>query len=244
MNISLKGERALVTGATAGIGKAIAETLAAAGAEVIVVGTHAERGAAVVEGIVAKGGKGQSLALNVASYPAVETALKDLGEISILINNAGITRDGLLMKMSEADWDDVMNVNVKSCFNLCRALVRAFIKARKGKIINISSIVGLVGNPGQANYAASKGAMIAFTKALALELASRNIQVNCIAPGFIETAMTATLTPAQKEAALAQIPLGRMGSPQDIANLALYLSSPVSDYITGQVMAVDGGMVT
>jgi 3-oxoacyl-[acyl-carrier protein] reductase len=165
------------------------------------------------------------------------------GQVDILVNNAGITKDQLLLKMTEDDWDTVMDINVKSCYNTCKALARSFIKARKGRIINMSSVIGLTGNAGQANYAASKAAIIGLTKSLAKELASRNILVNCIAPGFIETPMTDAMTEAQKTATLEKIPLNRMGSPVDIANTALFLASSWSNYITGQVMTVDGGMV-
>ena len=189
----------------------------------------------------------ESFIVNVSEKLTVETAIQQLltkwGQIDILVNNAGITRDGLLMRMTEEDWDQVIDVNLKSVYNTCQALVRSMIKAKSGKIINISSVVGLTGNAGQANYAASKSGMIGFTKALALELATRNICVNCIAPGFIQTRMTEALTDGQKEGILKKIPMGRMGDPQDIANAAVYLASNLSDYITGQVLTVDGGMV-
>lgn len=246
----LKNQVAIVTGATAGIGRAIALKLAENGAKVAVLGTHQERGLKVVEEICALTGDSQQaqfMAVDVAKTADVEAVFKQLLDqykcVDILVNNAGITADQLLMKMSEEEWDRVMDVNVKSCYNTSRALVRAMMKARKGKIINISSVVGLTGNPGQVNYAASKAAMIGLTKALALELASRNICVNCVAPGFIETAMTDALTPAQREAILAKIPLGKLGHPNDIANAVLFLSSNLSDYMTGQVFTVDGGMV-
>lgn len=245
----LSNQIAIVTGATAGIGKAIALKFAEQGAKVVVMGTNAERGAQVVEEIrLLTGGDNASFfQVDIANTESVEGAFKRVLEqykqVDILVNNAGITADQLLMKMSEEDWDKVMAVNVKSCYNTCHALVRAMMKARKGKIINVSSVVGLMGNPGQVNYAASKAAMIGFTKALALELASRAICVNCIAPGFIETAMTEGLTETQKEAILTKIPLGKMGKPSDVAHAALFLASSLSDYITGQVFTVDGGMV-
>jgi len=163
--------------------------------------------------------------------------------VDILVNNAGITIDKLLMKMKEEDWDNVMAINVKSCYNTCHAVMRPMMKARKGKIINMSSVVGITGNAGQTNYSASKAAVIGFTKALAKEMASRNICVNCIAPGFIKTSMTDEMTDAQKESVLSQIPFGKIGETADIANMALYLGSSLSDYITGQVIAIDGGMV-
>lgn len=244
----LKNQTAIVTGGTAGIGRAIALKLAEQGAKVGLLGTNAERGAKVVEEIRSLNGESALfLQVDIANTGQVDSAIKQVLEqfkqVDILVNNAGITCDQLIMKMSEEEWDRVMAVNVKSCYNTCHALVRPMMKARKGKIINVSSVVGLTGNPGQVNYAASKAAIIGFTKALALELASRNICVNCIAPGFIETSMTEVMTPAQKEATLAKIPLGKMGQPGDIANAALFLASHLSDYITGQVFTVDGGMV-
>ncbi len=245
----LKGKTAIVTGGTAGIGAAIAKRFVEEGAYVFIFGTNAQRGEQVVSELNAlPNSAGASfLQLNIANTEevnqAIKAALELRGQIDILVNNAGITRDQLLMKMSEADWDDVMDVNVKSCYNTCHALVRTFLKARKGKIINVSSVVGINGNPGQANYAASKAAMIGFTKALAKELASRNIQINCIAPGFIKTAMTDALTEAQKDAIMGTIPLGRLGTVDDVASAALFLASEWSDYITGQVIVVDGGMV-
>lgn len=250
MNQLLKGNVAIVTGATAGIGKAIALKFARQGAYVAVLGTNAERGAQVVEEIRSfpEAGGSDFFGLDVSNKQQVEDVIKIIFEqkskVDILVNNAGITRDGLLMKMSEEDWDLVMNINAKSCYNTCKAIVRAFLKAKKGKIINLSSVIGLTGNVGQVNYAASKAAIIGLTKALAKELASRNIQVNCIAPGFIETSMTDAMTEAQKEATLATIPMGRMGTADDIANTALFLASNLSDYMTGQVLVVDGGMVT
>ncbi len=245
----LKNQTAIITGGTAGLGKAIALKFAEQGAKVVIFGTNAERGAAVVDEIRQKTAGDNALfyPVNVGKTAEVEEAIKKVyqvyPQIDILVNNAGITCDQLLMRMSEEEWDNVMDINVKSCYNTCRAMVRSMMKARKGKIINMSSVVGLTGNAGQTNYAASKAAIVGFTKALAKELAPRNICVNCIAPGFIETQMTDVLTPAQKEATLAQIPLGRMGQPVDIANAALFLASGLTDYMTGQVLVVDGGMV-
>jgi|688.fasta_scaffold01263_7 3-oxoacyl-[acyl-carrier protein] reductase len=241
-------QTAIVTGGTAGIGKAIALKFAEQGAQVAIFGTHVGRGEQVVEEIrqITQKDSALFMPLDVSKTDQVDEAVKKVsekyGKVDILVNNAGITCDKLLMKMDEEDWDKVMAVNVKSCYNTTHALVRQMMKARKGKIINMSSVVGLTGNAGQANYAASKAALIGFTKALAKELAPRNICVNCIAPGFIETAMTDALTPEQKEGAEAKIPLGRMGQPQDIAYAALFLASFWSDYMTGQVIAVDGGM--
>lgn len=245
----LNGQTAIVTGATAGIGKAIAHRFAEEGAFVVVIGTSAERGEQVVAEIGAIPGNAGAIfkKLDVSNYQEVEAVMKEVldlrGQVDILINNAGITKDQLMMKMTEEDWDTVMDINVKSCYNTCRALTRSFLKAKKGRIINMSSVVGLTGNAGQVNYAASKAAIIGLTKSLAKELASRNILVNCIAPGFITTPMTDAMTDAQKAATLDKIPLGRMGSPVDIANAALFLASSWSNYITGQIMTVDGGMV-
>jgi len=213
----LKDKAAVVTGGTAGIGKEIALAFAKQGAHVAIFGTNAERATEVLEHLQ-------------KTYP-------------ILVNNAGITRDGLLMKMTEEDWDRVIAVNLKSVYNTCQALVRPMLKARSGKIINITSVIGLIGNAGQANYAASKAGMIGFTQSLAKEVASRGICVNCIAPGFIKTSMTDVLTDAQKEGILKQVPMGRLGSPEEIANTAVFLASDWSNYMTGQVLTVDGGMV-
>lgn len=249
MNGLLTDQIAIVTGGTAGIGKAIAQKFAEQGAKVIIIGTNVERGNSVVSEInrVSQREDAQFLQMDVASTEQVNAGIKKILDehkrVDILVNNAGITADTLLMKMKEEEWDRVMEVNVKSCYNMCQALVRSMMKARKGKIINMSSVIGLTGNAGQANYAASKAAVIGFTKALAKELASRNIYVNCIAPGFVDTAMTDAMSPEQKQGALDKIPLGRMGLPVEIANTALFLASSWSDYITGQVLAVDGGMV-
>lgn len=240
----LKDKVAVVTGATSGIGRSIALTLAEQGAKVAVLGTHAERGKEVVDRI---GSNGAFYKVDVANYDEVQAVLKQVvdhfGAVDILVNNAGITRDQLLIRMSESDWDQVMAVNMKSCYNLTHGCIRSMIRSRSGKIINISSVVGLTGNPGQTNYCAAKAGMVGFTKALAKELAGRNIHVNCIAPGFIETPMTGALTEAQKEITLSHIPFGRMGKPEDIANAVLFLASPLSDYVTGTVIPVDGGMV-
>lgn len=246
----LKGKRALVTGGTAGIGQAIACAMAKAGAHVVIFGTNQERAAETVKKMeVLAAGSGRmfsSYILDVADRSAVDSAIQTIlttGGIDILVNNAGITRDGLLMKMSEEDWDQVLATNLKSVYNTCQSLVRPMLKARSGKIINISSVAGISGNAGQTNYAASKAGMIGFTKSLAKEVASRGICVNCIAPGFIQTKMTDVLTEAQKEGILKQIPMGKMGTVENIADAVVFFASPPGDYITGQVLAVDGGMV-
>ncbi len=247
----LKTKRALITGGTAGIGREIAVAFAKQGADVAIFGTNLGRAQAVVQELeqlkIFPEQRFEAVIVNVADKKAIDEAIQALltkwSQIDILVNNAGITRDGLLMKMSEEDWDQVLDTNLKSVYNTCQALVRPMIKARGGKIINISSVVGLTGNAGQANYAASKSGMIGFTKALAQELASRNVCVNCIAPGFIQTRMTDALNDAQREGILKKIPMGRMGTPDDIANAAVFLASELSGYITGQVVTVDGGMV-
>lgn len=249
MDKLLKDQVAIITGSTAGIGKAIAKKFAEQGAKVILMGTSKERGQEVLNEITRENGENSAsfYSVDVSDTNAVDNLLKEIlsktPKVDILVNNAGITRDQLLMKMSEEDWDRVLDVNVKSCYNLCRALVRTMLKAKKGKIINVSSIVGITGNTGQVNYAASKAAIIGFTKALAKELASRNICVNCIAPGFIDTKMTEAFSSEAKEKWIQNIPLGRFGSPQDIANASLFLASHLSDYVTGQVITVDGGLV-
>lgn len=245
----LQDQVAVVTGGNVGIGKAIALKLAEEGAKVAILGTNPETGNATSEEIkqVYPASQPKFYAVDVSKTNAVDETLKkvqeDFGQIDILVNNAGITADQLLMKMSEEEWDKVLDINLKSCYNTCRAVVRAMMKAKKGKIINVSSVVGLMGNAGQVNYAASKAGMIGFTKALAKELAPRQILVNCIAPGFIQTKMTDKLNETQKEAILKGIPLGRMGDPAEIAYTVWFLASPLSNYITGQVITVDGGLV-
>lgn len=247
----LKGKTALITGGTAGIGKAIAVLFAQHGADVAIFGTNAERAATALQEIdLAKRSpeqKSASFLVNVADTAAVQQSvdalLAQLGKIDVLVNNAGITRDNLLMRMTEEDWDLVLDTNLKSVYNLCKACTRPMMKARSGVIINISSVVGLTGNAGQINYAASKAGMIGLTKSLAKELVSRNIRANCIAPGYIDTQMTGGLSDAVKEAVLAKIPMGRVGQPIEIAQAALFLASDLASYVTGQVLAVDGGMV-
>jgi 3-oxoacyl-[acyl-carrier protein] reductase len=249
MQHHLKDKAAVITGGTAGIGREIAMTFAKEGAHVAIFGTNAERAAEVIE-FLKKTYPNQKFLVKLADVSdkkAVDHALQEImtefGKIDILVNNAGITRDGLLMKMTEEDWDRVIAVNLKSVYNTCQALVRPMLKARSGKIINITSVVGLNGNAGQTNYAASKAGMIGFTQSLAKEVASRGICVNCIAPGFIKTPMTDVLTDAQKEGILKQVPMGRLGNAEEIANAAVFLASDWSNYITGQVLTVDGGMV-
>lgn len=237
-------QRVCVTGGSSGIGLAIATLFASSGYRVDLLGTNSEKGQRAVESIGARYPTAlvHFHALDVSKTALVDAFFSTLDFVDILINCAGITQDQLLLRMKEEDWDRVLQVNAKSCFNTCRAVMRSMMKARKGKIINVSSVVGITGNPGQTNYAASKGAVISFTKALALEVASRGIQVNAIAPGFIETAMTDGLTEEQKASILSKIPLGRMGRPEEVAQLALFLAG--ADYITGQVFVIDGGMVT
>ncbi|HAB98384.1 MAG TPA: 3-oxoacyl-ACP reductase [Parachlamydiales bacterium] len=247
----LKNKSAIVTGGTAGIGQAIALLYAHNGADVAVFGTNAERAQQTLHELekhrVSAEQKFSVHLVNVSQFKEVEETiqkiLSDWGKVDILVNNAGITRDNLLMRMSEQDWDLVLDVNLKSVYNTCRVLARSMMKAKSGAIINISSVIGLTGNAGQVNYAASKSGMIGFTKSLAKELASRNVRANCVAPGYIETQMTEGLPEQVKGQILANIPLGRIGSPQDIAQAALYLASDLSSYVTGQVIAVDGGMV-
>ena len=248
MDNLLSNQTAIVTGASAGIGKAIALKFASHGAKVILFGTHLERGQAAVNEILkaVPGSSAEFFQVDVSDFKAVQEAmaeiLKKYQTVDILVNNAGITKDQLLMRMSEEDWDSVLDVNVKSCYNTCHALVRPMMKAKKGKIINMSSVVGITGNLGQSNYAASKAAVIGFTKSLAKELGSRHIQVNCLAPGYIVTAMTEALPETVKEAVLAKIPLSHFGQAEDVANAALFLASKWSDYITGEVISIDGGM--
>lgn len=242
----LHEEIALVTGATRGIGRTIALTLAKAGATVIGTATTAE-GAATISGyLAAEHLAGRGAVLDVASPEAVEQVVqaitKEFGSPTILVNNAGITRDTLLMRMQEEDWQTVINTDLGSVFRLSKACMRGMLKARRGRIINISSVVGATGNPGQANYSAAKAGMLGFTKSLAREIASRNVTVNTVAPGFIDTDMTRALSAAQRTALLNQIPLGRLGLPEDVAQAVLFLASPAAAYITGETLHVNGGM--
>lgn len=244
----LTGKIALVTGAARGIGKEIALTLAANGATVIVnYNGSKERAEAVVSEIKANGGEAEAVQCNVADFAASENMVKEVlakyGKVDILVNNAGITKDNLIMRMSEADYDAVLDTNLKGAFNMIRHLSRAFLKQRSGKIINISSVSGVMGNAGQSNYSASKAGLIGLTKSVARELASRNVCVNAVAPGFIATEMTEVLSEDYMNKMKEMIPLGKMGSTKDIANMVLFLAGNQSDYITGQVIHVDGGMV-
>ena len=243
----LDGKIAVVTGASRGIGRAIALELASRGAFVVVnYNGSKDRAEEVKKEIEAAGGKAEVYQCNVSDFEKCQAFIQDViktyGRLDILVNNAGITRDGLLMKMSEADFDSVIETNLKGTFNTIRFASRQMLRQRSGRIINMSSVVGIAGNAGQANYASSKAGVIGLTKAVARELASRGITVNAIAPGFIETEMTEVLSDAVKEASVAQIPLGRFGKPEDIAKTAAFLASDDVGYITGQVIQVDGGM--
>ena len=242
--MDLTGRVALVTGGSRGIGRAIADTLHTAGAGVAVLGRDAERARAAADAL---GERALAVAADVAVGDQVAEAVaqveQGLGPIDILVNNAGLTRDGLLARMSGEDWDTVLDANLKGAFLLTKAVTRGMMKRRWGRVVNITSVVGLMGNAGQANYAASKAGLIGLTKAVARELASRNVLVNAVAPGFIDTDMTRALTDQQRDALRAQIPLGRLGQPADVARAVLFLASDHADYITGQVLVVDGGMV-
>ena len=244
MKIDLAGRTALVTGSTRGIGRAIAEALAGAGARVAVVGRDQAKAA---EAAAAVGAGAQGFNADVgdpASIGAVvETVEKAFGQIDILVNNAGLTRDNILFRIKDDDWDTVLDANLRGAFLAIRATSRGMIKRRWGRIINIASIVGITGNKGQANYAASKAGLIGLTKSVAKELGSRNVLVNAVAPGFIETDMTAAMTPDARAALSGQIPLERLGSPRDIAGVVTFLASDYASYITGQTLVVDGGMV-
>jgi 3-oxoacyl-[acyl-carrier protein] reductase len=243
----LENQIAVVTGAGRGIGRAIALKFAQAGANIVCVSRTQENSEKVAGEVAALGRKSWALAVDVADSKAVKAAtekiLADCGKIDILVNNAGVTRDGLLMRMSDEDWDAVIDTNLKGAFHFTRELFRIFAKQRAGRIINITSVIGLIGNPGQCNYAASKAGLIGFTQSVARELASRGVTVNAIAPGFIETDMTSDLNTELKANILRMIPMGKFGAAEDIADAALFLASPAARYITGQVLTVDGGMV-
>jgi 3-oxoacyl-[acyl-carrier protein] reductase len=244
MSSQLAGEIALVTGASRGIGAAIADTLAAHGARVIGTATSEAGAQAIGVRLAAYGGFGR--ALDVTDGAAVEALIDDItreiGAISILVNNAGITRDQLLLRMKDEDWQSIMDTNLTSVFRTTKAAIRGMMKARKGRIVNIASVIGLTGNPGQANYAAAKAGIIAFSKSVAREIGSRGITVNVVAPGFIDTDMTRSLPEQQRSALLGQIALGRLGAADDIAQAVLFLASPAAAYITGETLHVNGGM--
>jgi 3-oxoacyl-[acyl-carrier protein] reductase len=244
MSAILHGEVVLVTGASRGIGAAIADTLAANGAKVIGTATSEAGAQAIGERLVAHGGIGRTL--NVTDGAAVESLIdgiaKEFGPISILVNNAGITRDQLLMRMKDEDWQAILDTNLTSVYRTTKAVMRGMMKARRGRIINIASVIGLTGNPGQANYAAAKAGIIAFSKSIAREIGSRSITVNVVAPGFIDTDMTKALPEESRNALLGQIALGRLGAPDDIAQAVLFLASPAAAYITGETLHVNGGM--
>ncbi|NIJ87909.1 3-oxoacyl-[acyl-carrier protein] reductase [Xanthomonas campestris] len=244
MSKPLQGEIALVTGASRGIGAAIADTLAAQGATVIGTATSASGAAAIGERLAAHGGHGREL--NVTDATAVDGLIdaigKEFGAISILVNNAGITRDNLLMRMKDDDWQAIIDTNLTSVFRTSKAVMRGMMKARKGRIVNIASVVGVTGNPGQTNYAAAKAGIIAFSKSLAKEIGSRGVTVNVVAPGFIDTDMTKALPDEAKTALLQQIALGHLGAPEDIANAVAFLAGPTARYITGETLHVNGGM--
>ena len=244
MSKELDGEIALVTGASRGIGKAIAEQLASQGATVIGTATS-DSGADNISAYLSEAG-GKGMCLNVTDTDSIAAVIKaitnDYGDVSILVNNAGITKDNLLMMMKEDQWNDIIDTNLTSIYRLSKAVIRKMMKARKGRIINIASVVGMTGNPGQTNYSATKAGMLGFTKSLAREIGSRNITVNCVAPGFIDTDMTKELPEEQREALINQIPLNRLGDPADIAAAVSFLAAPTAAYITGETINVNGGM--
>ncbi len=243
---NLQNQVAVVTGAGRGIGRAIALRLAKAGADIVCVSRTAENAATAAAEVAALGRRSWSYALDVADSEAVTATaasiLEATGQVQILVNNAGITRDGLLMRMSDADWDAVIDTNLKGAFLMTKAFTRGFLKQRAGRIINVSSVIGVMGNAGQSNYSASKAGLIGFTKSVARELGSRGITCNAIAPGFIETDMTSAMDAKSRDALLGQIPLAALGQADDIAEAALYLAGPSGRYVTGIVLTVDGGL--
>jgi 3-oxoacyl-[acyl-carrier protein] reductase len=242
----LEGKIALVTGASRGIGKAISDMLGAQGATVIGTATSESGADAISQRFAAAGFKGQGMCLDVGDDASVEAAIQAINEkygaVGILVNNAGITRDNLLMRMKGDEWESVINTNLTSIYRLCKACLRAMMKAKTGRIINIASVVGASGNAGQTNYSAAKAGMVGFTKSLAQEVGSRGITVNVVAPGFIDTDMTRELPDAQRDALLASIPLGRLGQPEDIAAVVAFLASDAGGYVTGETIHVNGGM--
>src|SRR6266480_5300111 len=243
----LANQIAVVTGAGRGIGRAIALKFAAEGADIVCISRTKENSARVADEVRVLGRKAWAQAVDVADAKAVadcgERILGETGRVDILVNNAGVTRDGLLMRMSEQDWDTVLDTNLKGAFLFTKAFARSFIKQRSGRVINVASVIGLMGNAGQCNYAASKSALFGFTKSIARELASRHVTANVLAPGFIETDMTSAISEELRAGILKQVPMGSFGRPEDIANAALFLASPGARYITGQILTVDGGMV-
>ncbi|WP_348664033.1 3-oxoacyl-ACP reductase FabG [Chlamydia vaughanii] len=246
MNNVLSGKKAIITGGSRGIGFGIAKLFIEQGADVEIWGVNLEKGQEAAEELSKLGNPASFAKVDVSNNESVKAGvqgfLEKKGSIDILVNNAGITRDNLLMRMSEEEWSAVINTNLNSLYYVCSSVIRSMIKARSGSIINISSIVGIMGSPGQANYAAAKAGIIGFSRALAKEVAARNIRVNCIAPGFIDTDMTRVLNDNLKSEWLKNVPMGRMGLPEEIANVALFLASPLSSYITAQVLSVDGGV--
>lgn len=243
----LKDQVAIVTGAGRGIGEAIAKQLSSLGAQIAVISRTEVNSNKTVEALCTAGGKARAYAVDVADHQAVqklcEQILSDFSKVDILVNNAGITRDTLLFRMTPEQWDEVLNTNLKGAFNFIKPIARSMTKQRYGRIINISSVIGLIGNAGQANYAASKAGLIGLTKSVARELAGRNVTVNAVAPGFIDTDMTGALSDELKAKITTQIPLGRIGKVEEIASAVAFLASPQASYITGQVLTVDGGMV-
>lgn len=243
---SLSGEVALVTGASRGIGKAIALELARQGARVIGTATTDAGAQQITHSLESAGFKGRGVTMNVVQPESIEAAIKNIeaaeGSITVLVNNAGITRDNLLLRMKNEEWDDILATNLSSVFRLSKSVLRAMVKARRGRIISVASVVGVMGNAGQANYAAAKAGIIGFTKSLAREVGSRGITANVVAPGFIATDMTAQLAPEQQDALKQQVPLARLGTPEDIAFAVAFLASPRAAYITGETLHINGGM--
>ena len=242
----LSGKVALVTGATRGIGRAIALALGEAGATVVGTATAAAGAESITQALAEAGVSGAGLVLNVTDAAQIGAVLADItrrfGDVAILVNNAGITRDNLLLRMKDEEWDDIFATNLKAVYRLSKAVLRGMMKARRGRIINIGSVVGATGNAGQANYAAAKAGLVGFTKSLAREIGSRNITVNCVAPGFIDTDMTRALTDEQRKMLIGQIPLARLGAAADVAAAVVFLASPAAAYITGATLHVNGGM--